>query len=1268
MFRFLKYLLGLVLIIVIHSLYSQNISLDREIHWRPDIIDSSCPEKTHILNFVEGVYENPENRLPFYNELIKISEQTTDIEVYIDNAKFIPLYTKRSQNINLPENITEKIDVDHKIGYIRKKPYAQISFLPLRKNPASGVYEKLISFRINIIERSYPRKTIYRREYADNSVLNSGDWVKIAVTQDGVYKISWSELVNMGFNDPQNVRVFGYGGGMLPEINNISRHDDLIENAIWLEKGSDGIFNEGDYLLFYGQGPVQWCYDENNRLFTHKLHLYSDSSFYFITVNNGSSKLITTESTVPEPATHYVNSFIDHKFHETQSKNLIKSGQLWVGESFDIQNSQNFGFVFPNLDTDSPGTLKTNVIARASLPSSFYINVNDLDHDTISMSAIDMGSYVYASSVVSTADISPVSDNINVNINYNKSTSIAEAWLNYILINVRCHLVMRDDQMVFRDTSCIDNDAVTSFSLAGSGSGTAIWDITDPANVKKIETSYLDDTLTFKVATDSLREFIAFTGSSFLAPSVVGKVENQNLHGLGFADMIIISHKDFIQYANQLADMHRNDDGLDVIVIDPEVIYNEFSSGSRDVSALRDFVKMFYDKAGDDEEKMPDYLLLFGDGSYDNKTSSINNTNFILTYQSASSLSSTESFVTDDFFGLLDHNEGGPNGLLDIGIGRLPVKSGSEAQTLLDKIINYKSVNALGDWRNILCFIADDEDNNGHLINSNYLTTVVDTAYNIFNIKKIYLDAYPQITSSSGDSYPGVNQAIYKRVDQGALIVDYTGHGGEMHFAHEHVLTMNEVKTWENYNKLPFFITASCDIGRFDDYSRTTLGEYFVLHTEGGGIATLTTTRLVYAGANFILSQQFYNHVFEKDNNNEYLRLGDIIRLTKINAGGNYNKRNFTLLGDPALRLAYPKNNIITSSVNHTDISSVPDTLQALSMVNITGYIADNNGDKLTDYNGILYPSFYDKRYVISTLGNDGGNTINFWTQDNIFYKAKASITNGEFDFSFIVPKDIAYNYGYGKISYYAENSIDGKTDDASGYNKNIIVGGIDTTVTDNQGPEIQLFMNDSAFVFGGITDENPKLIAVITDSSGINITGNGIGHDITAILDNETANTLILNNYYEPEINSYQGGRIEYIFNDLGNGVHDIKLRAWDVFNNSSEEYVEFIVSRTSELVVDRVYNYPNPFTTRTSFYFVHNQPNTDLDILIRIFTITGKLIKTIETTAFPGSSLGGPVEWDGLDNYGDRIGKGVYLYSMKIRSPNGNTVNKIEKLLILK
>ncbi len=1283
-------------------LRGQESSLSRVLKWqKPQNLSISENVKIQFLNFDGAFYEGSTNFIPTYFEKINLPRNVNNIDVVLKNLVFETL--TESDLIKNKELIDAEIKIKSAIGYEKKAPFGTISFIPIRKNSLSGNYEKLISFEIDIkMGAVFEKKTSSSKYYTPSSVLKGSNWYKIGVSEDGIYKLPYSFFTQLGVNpstiDPRNIRIYGNGGGMLPLKNTDFRYDDLIENAISVVGEGDGKFDDTDYVLFYGQDPNRWKYNTSDKKFHHITHLFSDTTFYFLTIDLGSGKRISDQVSINQPVIHTVSSFNDYYIHENNTYNFIKSGREWYGETFDILTTRDFPFYIPNIEVSSLVYITSDVIAKSNYPSSFNVKVNGQQLLNEPIPAIGSNYYDdYARTVSGSISDSLYSSvpNINITLTYNKSTTTSVGWLNFLELNARRQLSMTgESQMNFRDINSVGPGDVSEFILSNVTSSTRIWDVTNPVNVSEQQTSFLNNQLRFSLFTDSLREFIAFNMLDFKTPTFFGKVENQNIHGIGQRDMIIIAYPPFVNEANRLAEFHRNHDSLSVEVLTPQKIYNEFSSGMQDISAIRDFIKMLYDRAGSDTNALPKHLLLFGDASYDYKRVS-GNSNFVPTYESISSLAPITSYGTDDYYGLLDDNEGilqeglQPDGsqLLDINIGRFPVQSVEQAKGVVDKIIHYSSPentvgpvctvcgntnngsSSLGDWRNNVTFVADDEDGDQHLYQADSYATMVSDSNKEYNVDKIFLDAYRQISTPGGQRYPDVTNAINKRIEKGALIINYTGHGGEVGWAHERVLEISDINSWTNYNNLPLFMTATCEFSRFDNPDLVSAGELVFLKPNGGGIALFTTTRLVYSSTNGVLNQLFYQNVF-KSKNGKMPTMGEIFTKTKNQA---FSNRNFILLGDPAVRLAYPTYKVITSAINGKAVSSSPDTLRALSLVRIAGHIEDNKGQKMTHFNGFLYPTIYDKPSTITTLGNDpttnpdGGSPVTtFKLQKNVLYKGKASVINGDYSFSFLIPKDIAYQYGFGKISYYAENG----SIDANGFSENIVIGGSPVNfVSDSKGPSIKLFMNDDKFIFGGTTDENPILQAVITDSSGINTVGNGIGHDITAVLDGDVSNLLVLNDYYQSDLNSYQKGKVSYRLTKLKEGRHSLKFKVWDVYNNSSESYLEFVVSNSAEFSLKYVLNYPNPFTAQTSFYFEHNKPCVSLDVQIQIYTLSGKLVKTIEENGVLTSGYRvGPIDWNGKDDFGDKIGKGVYVYRVKVRSKaDGSVADKFEKLVIL-
>ena len=1260
--------LFLLFFIVPFISFSQSQRIERDIIWTGlEQVQVAENETIPIIRFEGSISNFPEDLLPVYYERIALVNLDFFDRIEIVNKIFEPIPPNEVAVLEGSKNITTQIHVESNLAFDRKKPFATVRFIPIQKNELTGFYERLVSFDLELIfDQTQVNSLAYKStNYKSNSVLDSGNWYKIAVSNTGIYKISYDELNELGLNvstiNPKHIRVYGNGGGMLPENINDFRYDDLQENAIQVTGEDDGSFDSGDYILFYAESPNEWEYSSNDKRLHKSLHLYSDYNYYYITADLGEGKRIQLQPSSPAlTPTFYSNKFTDAYHHEIEEENLISSGRMWYGETFDLYNNMEKEITFPNLDINSKVYLAADVAARSNVVSSFSFYVNNQLVKTLSIQPTNSTNINadYAKTKFDSTSFIVSGPDLTVKIVYSKPLASSVGYLNFFTLNVIRNLKFTGSQMIFRDTRTANNSYITEYTLTKSGSDITIWNITDRTNVSKMETTNGNDKLIFTIESDKLEEFIAFDGSSYYSASLVGKVNNQNLHGLGDYEMIIITHPDFTDQANRLADHHINFDNMSVLVVELPQIYNEFSSGAQDISAIRDFVKCMYDKASTNNE--PKYLLLFGDASFDYKDRIPDNSNYVPTWESPESLNPVGSYIKDDFFGLLD----GDN-MIDIGIGRFVVSSVNQAKSSVDKTIHYavNSDEVMGDWRNIICLIADDEDNNLHFNDAEKIAFQIDTSNQDINIDKIYLDAYEQVSTPSGERYPKVTQDINTRVDRGALMMNYIGHGGELGLAHERILKIADINSWKNWDNMPVFITATCEFSRFDDPERTSAGEYVFLNPNGGGISLFTTTRATYAGGNLRLNKNINYFALNKFDG-EYLRMGDVIRLAKNATGSDDNTRKFALLGDPALNFAHPQHNVVTATINNISVQEVTDTIKALSEVTITGEMQDYLGNKLTSFNGTLFPIVFDKPSKYTTQANDpSSNPATFYIQKNALYKGKASIINGEWSYSFIVPKDIAYSYGYGKLSYYAKTD----SEDAAGNYMDIIVGGYnDNASADNQGPVVRLYLNDDSFVYGGITDENPSLLAYVYDESGINTVGSGIGHDILATLD-ESGN-YILNDYYESELDDFQNGTITYPFFKLANGHHQLSLKVWDIYNNSTTVYTEFVVADSHQMALESVMNYPNPFIESTRFSFEHNQTDQPLEVTIRIFTMNGQLVRTLTDQYFAGGYKYHSIAWKGTDEGGNKLDQGMYIYKILVRNYNGSVSQETDKLIILR
>jgi hypothetical protein len=1231
--------------------------------------------------------------LPYYYESVEVSIAGT-ASVELLEAAYSPAVVKKG--LLAPDffkGVTDAPIIIAGTGFEKKKPYVQLSIVPFRRNPTNGMMERLTSFRykITITPANVVSSTRDGEEYADHSVLSTGNWYKIAVKNDGVFKLDKSFLDALGIStgtiDPRNIRIYGNGGGLLPEANATFRYDDLQENAIRVQGETDGRFDAGDYVQFYARGPHRWVYDVNAKKFVHQLNIYTTEACYFITTDLGPGKRIAEQPSSTQPANVQVSTFDDRAFHEVELENFLESGREWYGESFEFETVQSFPFSFANVVTSAPVKV-TSLVASKSIYASNTFTMSAAGQ-TIAKADIAKVCSDYTCAFAYTAKLEGTfiasSGNFDVLFTYTRNAQDAIGWLNYVEVNAQRGLTWTGSQMSFRSLASWATGNISQFTIGNTNSSLVVWDVSDPINSTRQQTTINGSQLQYTLQTDTLREFVVLADNEGYTPIAIGKIPNQDLHGLAQANYIIVAPASLLTYANQLADFHRSESNLTVHVVDLDQVYNEFSSGAPDATAIRDMMRMFYQRAGTDVSQLPKYLCLFGDGSYDNKGNIEGHKGLLPTYQSANSTSATSSFVSDDFYGLLDDNEGGnvldPNAKLDIGIGRLPLNDAEQATSMLNKINLYASPESFGNWRNVVTFVADDEDNNTHIKDADEVAVSVSTKYPVYNFDKIYFDSYQQISIPGGTRYPDANTAINNRICNGTLLMNYVGHGGVGGWAHERVLGLGDIENYTNLYKLPLFVTATCEFSKYDDPAVESAGELLLSNTKGGAIALVTTVRLVYSSANRLMNQGFMDNVFLPVDG-VIPPLGEVFRKGKNSIGGDTNNRKFTLLGDPALTLNYPQFNIVTTAINTHPVGAALDTIKALQLVTIEGKVNDLSGNLMTSFNGTVYPTVYDKPITYQTLSNDPASQVrNFSLQKNIIYNGKASVKSGLFTFSFVVPKDIAYQYGFGKLSYYAEND----QVDANGYKNDIIIGGVsDTAGLDSNGPDVKVFMNDEKFVSGGITDENPSVLVKISDKNGVNTVGTGIGHDIAGTLDNDTKNTLVMNDFYTADLDSYQSGEARYPLNNLAEGQHNVVVKAWDVYNNSTEGSTEFIVSTSAEMALAHVFNYPNPFTTRTEFMFEHNMPGQMLEIMVQVYTVSGRLIKTIQQSVMPemfafsgagcneGGTAGGyrvnKIYWDGRDDFGDPIGKGVYVYKLSVQAANGLKADTFEKLVILK
>ncbi|TVZ55480.1 putative secreted protein (Por secretion system target) [Lutibacter sp. Hel_I_33_5] len=1107
------------------------------------------------------------------------------------------------------------------------------------------------------------------------SVLSEGTWFKFSIDTTGVFKIDKNLLGQIGVDvnniDPRKIHIYGNGGNLLPNLNSAPRYDDLKENAIYIEGEGDGSFDANDFILFYAKGPHDWVVDSVNKTAKHRQNIYSDKGYYFIKVDASNGKRVTNKTPLTNTSTQQLTTFNDFVFYEKEQVNLFAAGSQWFGESFAVENKQNFKIPFNNSVQNSAITVNVNVVSASTSTTFFDVTLNNQNNFKMGLPLISPSGLTKAGTTFKSITFNNSANEIDVVMTYdNAGNPSSKAYLDYIEIIGEKQLIVNDKQFSFRNFNQATLTGIAEYSIQNATNIFQLWDVTDPINPAKINNESSGGNFTFKSNNGVLKEFIVLNESDFYVPEAIkdGKVANQNLHGLQDVNYLVITSSELSEQAQRLADYHQENSNLTSKVVILEEIYNEFASGSKDITGIRDFIKHLYSTNTVADKKLK-YVCFFGDASYDYKDRITENNNIIPVYEAFNSFNLAFSYVTDDYFVMLEDDEGimRSSDTVDVTSGRIPVSDLQQAKEVVDKILSYYNLDSFGDWRNTVTFLADDIDANSDISLQSGVEKIADSVRSkkpIFNVNKIYADAFKQENSSGGERYPQVSNAITNAIEKGTLLLDYFGHGGEDGFASERFLEKTQIQSFNNPKTLPLLVTVTCEFSRFDNPNRETAGELTFWNPNGGAVSMITTTREVFISTGQSFNEDLVEILLEF--NDEDLTIAESLAKAKNEFPGSIQKFFIYYFGDPAMKLAIPQPNVKITKMNGVDITQKIDTLKALSNVSFEGVVTNNSNNTLTDFNGTLSTIIFDKPIEKSTLDNDGFGIKNlFDTQDSKMFRGKSTVQNGKFKFDFIVPKDIKVAFGNGKLSFYAEN---GKIDKA-GSNFDIIVGGINKNAPDDSvGPEVNLFMNDESFIDGGNVNASPNIIVKLSDISGINTSITAIDHDIVAVLDGDDSNPIVLNDFYETELNDFTKGKVTYKLRDLSVGNHTLKIKAWDTYNNSSEATLNFVVVSDAIFNLENVLNYPNPFVNYTEFWFNHNKPNEPLEVQVQIFTVSGKLIKTINQTITTTGNLSRSITWNGLDDFGNRIGKGVYIYKLKVKSTINNlSAEKYEKLVIL-
>ncbi|MDR0733773.1 MAG: type IX secretion system sortase PorU [Dysgonamonadaceae bacterium] len=1119
--------------------------------------------------------------------------------------------------------------------------------------------------------------------YAKTSVLSTGNWYRMQVENNGIYKLTYDEIRKY-ISDPSKVKIYGYGGWMLDEDFSKPYTDDLPEVSVYVDKGADGIFNSGDYLLFYGRGVVKWSY--NSGRFAHENNPYATSGSYFLTEGETGPKEMETAPSFSNPSAT-LSVFDDYTLHERELSALSFTGRQLFGESFANQSDrQQFSFSVPGITSDM--SVRLSFAAASKIVAPVELSIEDKTVATLSIPALPVSNaYLKAYLREATGNYSPADGNdpnpVKMTVSYGGS---GQAHLNFIALFMKRRLQFYDAPFTFfRNTESLSQDV--RYTISNAAASCMVWDITGNYDVQMMQTALEGNQMSFAVQAQTIMREYAMVDlrHTFPSPEIIGKkIPNQNLHALPQPDMVIISPTVYLKQAEVLAEKHRTKSGLKVEVVEEKLIFNEFSSGTSDATAYRRFMKMFYDRATNEEEK-PKYLLLFGDGIFDNRhltatVSKMDPKYYLLTYQVKESLDEMTSYGSDDYFGLLEDNSGASfsSGKLCLGIGRFPVSSVSQAEDAVNKAVSYMDNAQGGNWKSKLVFTADDTDTFSegglfsiHANQSNRLADYMDATYPEYILYKYFMDAYQPVSVNGKKTYPAAKKSFLNSLQEGCFLVNYTGHGSTSAWSAEDMLNVSDVRQM-NFENLPLWITATCDFGWFDRPTASG-GEEAFLNKKSGAIALYTTSRVVSSDENFNINEKLIRYLFTPDQTGKHLRLGDVLKKSK-NELSHANKLNYVLLGDPALMLNYPEMKVKVETINGDTVTDDGKfAFKALEKVTISGSITDENGTKIDDFSGELRASVFDgKQETKSHRPDEEGNYFSFNSYPNMIYQAKSTVENGSFKFSFTVPLDISYSVDEpssyetknGMMNFYVSSS-DAVKQDAAGYFGNYIFSGTKEAAVDEAGPEIkEIYLNAAGFRDGDDVNETPYFRARVFDETGINMSGSGLGHDILICIDDNPAWT-----YYRSRDNfelTSDGEDLVIGFSipELPTGEHTLSFNVWDIANNPTIAPLRFNVIKGYKPAIFDLHADENPAKTSTVFVLSHNLPETLLTVDMRVYDLSGRIVwshsqKTV--AAFPA------VEWDLCNSAGNRVQPGVYVYWATVRTENSKEVTKAKKIVVL-
>lgn len=1074
------------------------------------------------------------------------------------------------------------------------------------------------------------------------SVLATHEWYKVGVTEDGVYAIDYATLQSLGIDvrqlDPSHIRMFGNVQRILPEANSQRRYDDLTEAAIQVTGAEDGSFDQGDRILFYGQGPVNMVHNTGS-YFDYERNPYTDTVYYFLCVNGEVEGLRIGEQASVEIGKDdaVIEIYPDYYYHESDEFSPYASGRVWYGDLFTRQEG------FKDFSVDVPGLLfhhgvrvDSKVLGRCKPASSYSVTLNNLI--VAANQPIDYyRNREYGKEHAFSRTTYPQSEHLTLRYTIHPTEGNLMLFIDYFVLNFWRELRYRGPSMAFRFLPAQWTADPIRVRIADGSDEAVCWEVTNPLHPVRQLTEAQPTGCTFGMEGQRERRFHMFETDGLKPVASIRSIPNQNLHGLETAELLIVTHRRFWAQAQALADFHREYDNMDCIVADVAEVYNEFGTGAPDPTSLRDFIRMLYLRS----EGRLQYVLLLGKGTHDFRGIKGIDNNFVVTFETENyEYSEVDSKCTDDYFALMDLDEGlSCNGRVDLGVGRIPITTPEQGDAVLAKIRRYADPDVShGLWKNNHLLMAD----NDAIAYPNYAETLaatLDTAWHDATCKKLYLDSYPVVSTPAGERVPMANRVLMESFESGIGVMSYTGHGGVKSLSAEWVLSLADIQAMTNADRLPFVHTATCEFSKFDDPGVVSGGELMLMNPNGGAIALLTTVRPTVAQNNQKMSRSVHEHLYDMIDR-QHLRFGDIYRIVKSDPGW-YSKTNvvYYLFGDPALRLGYPSQGVAT------------DRLTGEEVLTVTGHVTLPDGTLDSQFNGVVDLRLYDQRSKHTTLGQyDDPVTYSFF--NDVLFEGRVSVAQGRFEARIPVPSTVSQTQGKARLVYSAYDSL--RKVEACGVCDDYEIHA-PATVIDNQGPDIQLYWNTPEFQSGDLGAPTGVLYADLFDEHGIYHYNVSIGRDIVLNSNIEALDNLILNDRYEPALDDYRKGRIAIPLSNLPDGIYEFSLKAWDTWNNATEASILLLVERS--VLITELRNYPNPFSDEVYFSFLDGEQTEDLDVVLEVFDVMGRRVAMLQERTSSVSGVVPAIRWDGRGSGGAALPPGMYLYRLSVTGPDGRT-----------